>query len=128
MKELKYPKKFKTEDDLKKWLDENEIEYEWCHVYINGDWEYQDEQEFWHLYRDGMELTKGIKIKWVFSDNNGDWRYQDEQEFWHLYRDGVELTAGVKAKWVYSYENGHWRYKDEQNQWYEFDKNNNKIK
>jgi len=25
----------------------------------NGDWEYKDEEGYWHLFRDGIELTKG---------------------------------------------------------------------
>ena len=109
---LEYPETFESANDLKKWLDENQIEYEWCHVYINGDWEYQDEQHFWHLYRDGMELTKDLKANYTWSYANGDWGYEDEQGFYHLFRNGEELTKDIKTVWVDSFENGDWMYKD----------------
>ena len=92
MKELKYPKKFKTEDDLKKWLNENNIEYIGVHIFDNDDWSYYDEQGFWHLYRDGVELTKGVKAIYAFSFNNGDWGYKDEHGDWHKFdKNGNEI-------------------------------------
>lgn len=47
-------------------------------LHDNGDWEYEDEQGYWHLFRDDIELTKNIKAKWIYSFDNGDWQYQDE--------------------------------------------------
>ena len=124
---LQYPKTFNSKEDLKKWLDENGIEYRGVHIYDNGDWKYKDEQGFYHLFRNGKELTKDVKAKWAYSYDNGDWSYGDKQYLEHLYRNGEELTKGIKAEWVYSYDNGDWKYEDENGCRHEFDKDNNPI-
>ena len=111
---LEYPKTFEAEDDLKKWLNENGIEYEWCYIFKNDDWKYADKQGFCHLYRDGIELTKGLKAKDVCSFDNADWKYTDLQDFEHLIRNGIELTKDLKTTYVWSFDNNDWKYEDEQ--------------
>ena len=127
MKNLRYPKTFETEEDLKKWLNENNIKYLWVFIFKNRDWKYSDLEGFEHLYRNGVELTKGVKVTHTWSFDNGDWAYKDLNGFEHLFRDGVESTKGVKAIYVDSYEDGGWEYIDKQYNRHEFDKDNNKI-
>ena len=122
-----YPESFQSRNDLKIWLNENNIKYKSYHIFHNDDWCYVDEQGYHHVYRDGKELTKGIKAKDVHSYNNGDWQYTDKQGFDHFFRDGIELTKDVKAKYAWSFDNGDWEYMDEQGNLHEFDKDNNKI-
>jgi hypothetical protein len=117
---LEYPASFRSYDDLKNWLNTNGIEYQNYYLYSNGDGEYRDELDFVHLFRNGVELTKGIKAIGVHSYDNGDWKYKDEQGFWYLFRDGVELTKGVKAKYVYSCDNGDWYCEDAQGSFHKF--------
>ena len=124
---LEYPKIFETKEDLVNWLNENGVKYKSCYIYKNGDWKYKDIKGFWHLYRNGVELTKGIKAKWAYSYDNGYWSYGDTENFEHLFRNGEELTKGIKAKWVYSYDNGDWKCEDENGCRHEFDKDNNPI-
>ena len=75
---LQCPAFFKSDYDLEKWLNKNGIEFKGRYIFNNGDWAYKDKQEFLHLYRDGVELTKGVKATYVWSNNNGNWRYTDE--------------------------------------------------
>jgi len=82
------------------------------HVYAYGDWQYRDANGNCHLFRDGVELTKGVEAKYCWSYDSGDWRYRDADGNWHLFRDGVELTKGVVAKYCWSYEHGDWDYRD----------------
>ena len=124
---LEYPESFESVDELEKWLNENNIEYIGVHIFDNDDWSYYDEQGFWHLYRDGVELTKGINTLSVHSFNNGDWAYRDKQGFLHLIRNGVELTKGIKAIDVDSWDDGSWDYVDVLDDLNEFDKDNNPI-
>ena len=111
---LEYPASFRSYDDLKNWLNTNGIEYQNYFIYSNGDWSYYDEQWFYHLFRNGKELTKDVIATYCDSFANGDWQYTDEQWFCHLFRDGIELTKGIKAKYIYSFRNYDWCYVDEQ--------------
>jgi hypothetical protein len=87
----------------------------------NGDWSYYDADNWEHLMRQiggkWVELTEGIKAKWIWFYKNGDWSYKDGDDWKHLMREingkWIELTDGIKAKCVCSYENGDWRYDDE---------------
>jgi len=85
MKNLKYPKSFKNTDDLGKWLKENNIKYKGYYVFVTGDWVYTDLQGFDHLYRNGIELTAGVKAKHVFVYANGSWEYEDENYNCYLF-------------------------------------------
>ena len=75
---LRYPGIFDSNEDLETWLDKNNIEYQNYCIFVTRDWMYTDGQGFEHLYREGKELTLGIKAKNVFSYGNGDWEYEDE--------------------------------------------------
>ena len=112
MKKIEYPLFFNSYDDLENWLDENGFECRGCRIFDTADWKYKDEQGFEHLIRNGIELTKGIKAKYIYSFRNYDWCYVDEQGFHHLYRDGVELTKGVKVVSFFPYDDGDWYYTD----------------
>ena len=52
--------------------------------YLNKDWAYVDEKEYWHLFRkiDGkyVELTENVNAVDCFSYLNGDWKYTDENK------------------------------------------------
>lgn len=74
--------------------------------YDSGDWEYADDEDIYHLIRDGKEIAKG-KRAWSYS--NGDWAYMDGKNIWHLIRNGKEIASG---RFVYSYNNGDWEYVD----------------
>jgi hypothetical protein len=82
---LEYPETFESANDLKKWLDENGIEYSGVYIFKNGYWLYRDKQFFFHLISNGVELTKGLKAKWVYPYGNGGWKYKDEQDNWHYF-------------------------------------------
>ena len=82
---LEYPKRFNSKEDLEKWLEKNDIEFKWCNTFDNDDWKYIDLQDFEHLYRDGIELTKDLKAKQVYSYDNGRWKYEDEYGDWHKF-------------------------------------------
>ena len=91
------------------------------HVYSynNRDWEYTDSEGYKHFMRDGIELTKGIKAKWIeYWARNGDWAYTDSKGYQHLMRGVIELTKGIKTREVYSPGDGDWAYRDEKGDWY----------
>ena len=104
--------------------------------YNNGDWEYRDENKYYHLFRlinrEWIELTENVKAIYVLSFNNGDWGYADEYGCYHLFRkigdEYIELTKNVRALDVDSYDNGDWEYRDENCNWRKFNKNNKLIK
>ena len=123
----RYPKTFKSGHDLVNWLNQNGIEYQDVLIFDNGDWKYEDQQGFYHLIRNGVELTKGLKVKQVYSYDNGTWIFRDEQGFRHIYSDGIELTKGVNSREVFYINDGTWRYKDIEGNWHYFDKDNNPI-
>jgi hypothetical protein len=54
----------------------------------NGDWSYYDADGWAHLMRKingkWVELTKGIKAKWIWFYKNGDWEYEDEEGKCHV--------------------------------------------
>jgi len=85
MKNLQYPKTFETREKLEKWLNKNEIEYKNYHIFNNGDWSYTDMKYFEHLFRNGEELTKGVKAMGVWSYDNGNWRYVDDMDNRHYF-------------------------------------------
>ncbi len=82
------------------------------HAYDNGDWAYKESDGNVHLFRDGVELTKGVVAKWCYSYLSGDWAYRDTDGNAHLFRDGVELTKGVETKNCLSFDNDDWAYQD----------------
>ena len=90
-------------------MDKMKIPKSWKKVYSynNGDYKYKDENEVYHLIRNGKEIAKGVR---VYSYNNGDYKYKDRNCVEHLIRNGKEIAKG---KWVYSYPNGDYAYKDE---------------
>ena len=124
---LEYPKTFESKENLKIWLNENGVKYKLCYIFDNGNWSYTDKQGLEHLFRNGKELTKGLKAVSVYSYDNGDWSYYDKQYHEHFFRNGEELTKGLKAVNVWSYGNGNWAYIDEAGKRYDFDKDNNPI-
>jgi len=76
---IDYSKTIESGSELVKWLENNDIKFKWCYTFDHGDWMYVDLQLFEHLYRNGVELTKGVKAKHVVSFDNGNWQYYDEQ-------------------------------------------------
>ena len=88
--------------------------------YDNGDWSYQDEKGYWHLFRlknnQWIELTKNVEALYIWSYKDGDWKYQDKKGFEHLFRfingDWNELTKGIETVYVCPLSNGNWEYKN----------------
>ena len=102
----------------------------------NGDFKYKDGQGWEHLIRDGEELTKGIKAKYIWSFDNGDFLYQNSDGDTFLIRKGVDLISasnlaihyepfprlGKKREWnryivpesINSYLDGSWSFKDKE--------------
>ncbi len=61
-------------------------------------WKWKDQFGYWHLIKDGCELTIGIKAKRTRAYLNGWWKWQDENKYWHLVDvNGTDLTKGLKA-------------------------------
>ena len=59
--------------------------------YNNGDLEYKDKQGFWHLIRNGVELTKGLKAIDIYSYSNGDWQYWDKKGFYKFDKNNNKI-------------------------------------
>ena len=82
-----------TEEDYIEMIESRGDVIVYCSLYLNGDWEYLDENCNCHLYREGVELTKGFIAKFVWSYGNGDWYYEDEDgEVYYLKKDERPLV------------------------------------
>lgn len=64
-------------------------------VYESGDWAYKDADGNWHLFRDGVELTKCVEAKDCYSYVHGDWEYTDAEGNSHEFTK--DESIGIKT-------------------------------
>ncbi|MFN7754309.1 MAG: hypothetical protein ACK5O9_00475 [Holosporales bacterium] len=83
------------------------MEYPWGY----HDIEYEGEDGFYCLMRNGVNLLEGKEAMWCWSYENGDYAYETDNGFRHLIRNGVDLLEGKQAVfWCESYANGDYGY------------------
>ena len=99
----------------------------YCYSYLNGDYDYRDQEGYFHLIRNDDDLLKGKYAKGCWSYENGDYAYEDSEGYWHLIRDGVDLLEGKGGKGCKSYDNGDYEYKDSEGKWYYIKKEPKKL-
>jgi len=94
----------------------------------NGDEYSRGKNGRFRLFRNGVELTAGVRASDIYSYMCGGWYYQDfETRFYHLFKNGIDMTKGLNAVYVELFADGCWDYADEENNRYYFDANNNEI-
>ena len=90
--------KITNKKEASEYLDIPENEIFDFRIFSNGDWAYEDKDEYCHLFRkinnEWTELTKDVKAFSIDSHNNGDWDYTDEDYNWYKFNKKNKLVKG----------------------------------